>query len=187
QGGPGDRAAEAARPRGVVVIRGERGGDAGAVEGVHREAFGGEVEAKLVRLLRERREATVSLVAVVDEQVVGHVVLSPVTFAEQASLRGVMGLGPVGVLPAWQRQGIGAALVRAALSAARDELAARAVVVLGDPAYYGRFGFEPGAAHGLSSDYGEGPAFMVALLRGPLPAMWRGRVRYAAAFGEAMG
>ncbi|MFA9477501.1 tRNA (guanosine(37)-N1)-methyltransferase TrmD [Phycisphaerales bacterium AB-hyl4] len=165
----------------ITVLRTEQPSDIDAVDRVLREAFPTDAEAKLVRALRDQREAVTSLVAEVDSEVVGHVMLSPVTFADQPSVRGMVGLAPVAVRPTWQGRGIGAALVRQALAEAK-QLASRAVVVLGEPTYYQRFGFEPASPLGLTSDYGSGPEFMIALLRGPLPATWQGHIQYAKSF-----
>ena len=95
-------------------------------------------EAMIVRRLRQARALAISLVAVDDEELVGHVALSPVTI-DRADL-GWLGLGPVAVRPDWQGQGIGGGLIREALNRAR-KLGAKGCVVLGEPDYYGRFGF----------------------------------------------
>lgn len=175
----------------LVVLRRERPGEAAAIAAVHRAAFPSDLEARLVDRLREADDLLASLVAAVsragEERVVGHAALSPVTIADQPSLRGLLGLGPVAVDPAWRGRGIGSALVEQAVAEAREDLRARAVFVLGDPGFYGRMGFQPAAEIGFTSDYGSGPQWMVRLLRGPLPEGWTGRVRYADAFRDAGG
>ena len=172
-----------------VEIRRERPEDRAGVRSVHRAAFArpGHVdeqvpEALLVDQLRDGPWwlPHLSLVAVSGE-VVGHVVASRATV--QPSGAAVLGLGPIGVEPAWQRQGVGSALMRAVLAAAeaRDEAA---VVLLGDPVYYRRFGFVPAAEHGLlPPDPAWGAAFQLRVLSGPVP---RGVVHYAAPF-DAVG
>jgi putative acetyltransferase len=92
-----------------------------------------------------------------------------------------LGLAPLSVLPQWQRRGIGSALVKSAVQRARAR-ECRAIFVLGDPDYYGRFGFRTDLAAGFSSPY-AGPHFMVLPLGGALPVV-RGRVEYAAAFAN---
>jgi putative acetyltransferase len=92
-----------------------------------------------------------------------------------------LGLAPLSVLPQWQRRGIGSALIEAALQRARAQ-ECRAIFVLGDPDYYGRFGFRTDLAAGFSSPY-AGPHFMVLSLGGPLPLV-SGRVEYAGAFAN---
>jgi len=125
--------------------------DRAAIFAVHTAAFatpdGREVvEAKLVDALREDGDVipALSLVAVLDEAFVGHVVCSRASMEGRPSL----GLGPLGVLPAFQRQGVGHALMHAVLAAA-DALEEPAVVLLGDPAYYRRFGFVPAPPLGI--------------------------------------
>lgn len=94
------------------------------------------------------------------------------------------GLAPLAVAPAVQRQGIGSQLARAGLEICRERGFAL-VVVLGDPAYYARFGFEPASAHGLGGDYPapEGAFRVMALVAGALNGA-RGTVHYHAAFND---
>jgi putative acetyltransferase len=129
--------------------------DVAAVARVHEQAFGRNDEALMVASVRATRVGIVSLVVGAKAeapdprwQIVGHVLLSPVTVEGQAEPRG-LGLAPLAVLPSYQRQGFGAALVQAALERARL-LGTGYVVVLGDPAYHGRFGFTPAARFGLT-------------------------------------
>ena len=121
----------------------------------------------------------ISLVATDDDAIVGHVALSKAHVEEHEAL----GLGPIGVVPARQDQGIGAALMEAAIAEAR-ETHYTLIALLGHPAYYPRFGFQPAeAAYGITSSYEAPPEAWMAL---PLPAYTprvRGRFRYAPAFG----
>jgi putative acetyltransferase len=126
-------------------VRPERSGDESAIGAVTDLAFAGAehasgTEARIVEALRDRAQLTVSLVAERDAEVVGHVAISPVTVAPPDGTRvaGWYGLGPVSVHPDHQRGGIGATLVRQALTWIPN---AQGCVVLGDPGYYGRFGF----------------------------------------------
>ncbi len=115
------------------------------VEGIHvveERAFGRPGESDLVDQIRQRGMATISLVAVENGRVVGHVLFSPVTIGEGDTALKALGMGPVAVLPERQRQGIGTRLIHAGLEECR-QLNAKAVVVLGDPRFYTRFGFEP--------------------------------------------
>ena len=126
-----------------MPIRDEVEADHAAVARLHRLAFGGDAEARLVDALRRSDTVAVSLVAQSDDAViVGHVLLSRLV-----SPPGALGLAPLAVLPDRQRRGVGSALVRAALARAREGGWA-AAFVLGDPAYYGRFGFSAEAARG---------------------------------------
>jgi len=158
----------------AVTVRPEQAGDIEAIDDVVIRAFGREDEARLVDRLRRDGDATISLVAVAGDAIVGHVLLSPMSAPFRA-----LGLAPVSVAPKHQRQGVGAALIDAAVAQARQG-AWVAIFVLGDPIYYGRFGFRPDLAAGFSSPY-PGPHFMVLPLTGVLPVA-SGKVSYAAAF-----
>lgn len=127
----------------VSDIRPERPGDAAAISELTTAAFkgtthGSGTEALIVERLRRANVLTVSLVAVETEDIVGHVACSPVTIGADSG--NWYGLGPVSVRPAWQRLGIGQRLIQAALQNLHS-LGAAGCVLLGDPAYYRRFGF----------------------------------------------
>jgi putative acetyltransferase len=140
-----------------VIIRREQAGDEDAIRGVHLLAFARPdgpdeppVEAKLVDDLRASADwiPQLSLVAVEAEAVVGHVVCTRARLGTAGAP--VLGLGPLGVTPARQGQGVGQALVHAVLAAAdaRDE---PLVVLLGDPNYYRRFGFVAASTLGIEA------------------------------------
>jgi putative acetyltransferase len=173
----------------VATVRRERPGDVAAIRAVHALAFGGAVEAEIVDALRARGKATLSLVAVDAERVVGHILISPVTITlpseEDGEARAALGLGPMAVLPTHQRQGIGSLLVRAGLAACRDA-GHGCVVVLGHPAYYPRFGFEPASRRGVRWEHPvPDEAFMILELRQGGLGGRGGIVRYQPEFGEA--
>ena len=138
--GVGESGESRVESRESMEIREERAGDWEGIRRVQIAAFGGDGEARLVDLLRERGKAVISLVAVEANDVVGHILFSPVTIDELGDAR-PLGLAPVGVLPAFQRSGIGSSLIREGLSRC-----ARAgynlVVLVGRPRYYARFGFQ---------------------------------------------
>src|SRR5687768_7361750 len=119
-------------------IRPETPRDLAEIRSVHVAAFGGPDEARIVDALRDAGALTLSLVAIEDDRVVGHIAFSPVTLDGRAI--GV-GLAPVGVQPSHQRLGIGDALCREGLARVRTS-GAQACVVLGHAAYYPRFGFK---------------------------------------------
>jgi putative acetyltransferase len=167
-----------------VLIRLEEARDVPEIHQVNREAFESAVEADLVDALRRQAEPLVSLVAVVDDAVAGHVLFSPVTVSTDPRAR-IMGLGPMAVLPARQRQGVGTALVRAGLDECR-RLGFAAVVVLGHAAYYPRFGFSPASRYGLSCEYDvPDDVFMATELTPGALSGTSGVIRYHAAFGAA--
>lgn len=154
------------------MIRPETPADAPAVAALLTAAFGGPAEAGLVAALRAAGDAAIALVAEDDAPdvaettagaIVGHILLSPMQAPFPA-----LSLAPLAVAPGRQGAGLGAALVRAALARAEAE-GWRGVFVLGEPAYYGRFGFTADAAAGFESPY-AGPAFQALALGGPLPA-----------------
>ncbi|MCC6419825.1 MAG: N-acetyltransferase [Gemmataceae bacterium] len=162
----------------MLVIRFERPTDAEGIHAVHAAAFPASDEARLVAALRAAGRLTVALAALAGERVVGHVAFSPVSIADSS---GGVGLAPVAVLPEVQRQGIGSRLIRDGLAAAR-EAGCGFVVVLGDPRYYGRFGFVPARRWNLHDEYGGGDAFQaLELCPGSIPA-GGGLVRYAPEF-----
>ncbi len=167
-----------------VHVRAERPADAAAIDRVHRLAFAGPAEAELVARLRAAGRAIVSLVAEQAGAIVGHILFSPVTLDPPgAAVPRLLGLAPMAVLPAQQRRGIGGTLVRAGLDACRAQDAG-AVVVLGHPAYYPRFGFVPAARVGLRSIYTDGDAFMALELRPGALAGCTGLIRYAPEFDD---
>jgi putative acetyltransferase len=157
-----------------MFIRDETGHDADAVYTLVSSAFGRTAEAQLVRDLHAAGEVVVALVAEDEGEVIGHVLLSRLAAPFPA-----LALAPVSVSPGRQRTGIGSALVREALRRASDDHW-RAVFVLGDPKYYGRFGFSAAAAVGFSSPY-AGDYFMGLALSGAMPEA-RGELRHARAF-----
>jgi putative acetyltransferase len=162
----------------MATIRPERAGDEAAVRAVHVGCFPTDAEARLVEALRAAGRLAVSLVAEVGGAVVGHVGFSTVTAAGGAV---GAGLAPVAVAEGHRRRGVAAELVRAGLAACRAA-GYGWVVVLGEPAYYARFGFRPAADFGLADEYGGGAAFQaVELVAGALPA-GAGLVRYAPEF-----
>jgi len=163
-------------------IRPERPADADAIRDLTDKAFRGAphsdgTEAGIVEALRADGALTLSLVAVIAGEIVGHAAFSPVTIAGAAG--DWHGLGPVSVTPDHQRRGIGQAMIREGLQRLAD-MNATGCVVLGDPGYYARFGFESDA--GLR--YGDVPPgyFQRLIFKGPAPA---GEVRYNAAFDGA--
>ena len=162
-------------------IRPEIEADRAAVRTVNEAAFETSAEARLVEVLRRRYPSLISLVAEVEGVVVGHILFSPVCLAGHARLN-LVGLAPMAVVPDHQRKGIGSALVRHGLAHCKAR-GSCAVVVVGHPEYYPRFGFVPAHRYGLECEY-DVPAdvFMVAELEtGALDGL-SGLVRYDDAF-----
>lgn len=171
----------------AVLIRTERSGDEAAIRQVVSAAFGGSAEADLVEALR-RSEAWVpglSLVAADDARVVGHVLFTRAVIRGASEIP-VLALAPVAVAPDRQGRGIGDALVRAGLAAARAA-GERIVIVVGHPAYYPRFGFVPAVPRGITSVFAQGEhadSFMAMELQPSALDGVTGAAEYAAAFGS---
>lgn len=163
-----------------MIVRPERAGDEAAIRAVTRAAFataphGSGIEQDIVDALRTAGDLTLSLVAEDARGVVGHIAFSPV--AIEGGKGRWFGLGPVSARPDRQRRGVGSALIRRGIADMRRS-GARGIVLLGDPGYYGRFGF----AHDPALCYpGPPPAYFQRLvLEGEAPS---GVVTYAPAFG----
>lgn len=166
-----------------MLIRAEKAGDRDAVYAVNVSAFETPSEAKLVDTLREQAQPVVSLVAEDNGEVIGHIMFSPVSLSGYPNLK-VMGLAPMAVAPRQQRRGIGSALVRAGLDQCR-QLGFAAVVVLGHPKYYPRFGFSTASQFGIDCEYGvPDEVFMALELEPDALSAKTGRVKYHAAFSN---
>ncbi len=167
-----------------MKIRVEKAEDIEAIRQVNVAAFGREIEADLVDRLRGVA-ATFSFIAVESERVVGHVFFSPVVIdGDCPKDLAVIGLAPVAVMPEYQRKGIGSLLIRYGLEEC-DRLGFKAVVVLGSPAYYQRFGFTPAKEKGLRSEYNvPDEAFMVLELERDALKECVGIVKYHAEFSN---
>jgi putative acetyltransferase len=167
----------------AIEIRDERAGDAAAIREVNDLAFDQPLEGRIVEALRAHDAVLVSLVAVVDGQVVGHILFSP------ASVAGCTGaaLGPMAVRPEHQRRGIGAALIDAAMT----RLAGAGcpfVVVLGHTEYYPRFGFVPAKPRGIRCEWDTVPddVFMIRVLDAARMKGVSGQLRYRPEFTAAL-
>ena len=127
-----------------IVIRSERDADVSAITEVTVAAFktleiSNHTEQFIIEALRVAKALKVSLVAEVDGRVIGHIAFSPVTISD--GTQNWYGLGPVSVLPEYQRQGIGKALIREGLSRLKD-VSAQGCCLVGHPDYYRKFGFK---------------------------------------------
>jgi putative acetyltransferase len=168
-----------------LVIRAATAADADAIDRVVRAAFAGtefghQGEAELVRMLEADGDALVSLVAEIAGAVVGQILFSRMDVEADGAALSAAGLAPVSVAPGRQGQGIGGALIRAGL----DALRARRVAigfVLGDAAYYPRFGYSPELAARFASPF-AGPHLMAQMLDPGAAWPRGGRADYAPAF-----
>ena len=161
-------------------IRTEHNRDIKTIDEITRAAFkdmpfSDQREAAIVMALREQQALTLSLVAVQEDTLVGHVAFSPVTI--NGGHNEWYGLGPVSVLPGYQRRGIGQSLIRNGLKRLK-ELGAKGCVLVGDPKYYSRFGFECDP----ELTYSPVPAEYVQRLVF-VPPVPKGEIHYHPAFG----
>ena len=166
----------------MIEIRDEQIGDEAAIREVHRRAFGADEECRIVDALRASGGTLVSLVATLNGRVVGHILHSPARVGADA-----MGaaLGPMAVVPEYQRQGIGSQLVEVGIERLRTA-GCPFVVVVGHAQYYPRFGFRPAAAHGITCEW-DVPAdvFMVLMLDPVRMAGVSGPANYRTEFSSA--
>lgn len=169
----------------IPEVRGEVDADRAAVHALNVAAFEAEAEADLVDRLRKAAHPSVSLVAVLEGEVVGHILFTPVSLDGHPQVK-LFGLAPMAVAPRQQRKGIGSALVQAGLEAC-GKAGFEAGVVLGHPEYYPRFGFRPAySGFGITSTYGVPDEVFLALELVPGSLQGRsGTVHYHEAFAEA--
>jgi putative acetyltransferase len=168
----------------MIIIRAETIEDQAEVRVVNESAFGRPNEADLIDALRANAVPFISLVAIVDYKVVGHIFFSPVTIESKETTFVGMGLAPMAVLPDRQNQGVGGALVREGLEECRRR-GYDIVVVLGHSKYYPRFGFERASAKGLRCEYDVADeVFMLAELRPGALAGRQGLVKYHPEFAR---
>jgi putative acetyltransferase len=164
----------------MFTIRPATQNDLEFITRIHRASFPGPDEARLVENLYKNQKAIISILAEQNREVIGHSLFSPVHLSDApAGLRG-LGLAPVAVLPSYQRMGAGTGMIQLGLKMAHLR-GFDYVVVLGDPAYYRRFGFATASQRGLQNEYGVDAEFMVIEFRkGALAA--GGLVRYSEEF-----
>jgi putative acetyltransferase len=167
----------------MLRVRPELPDDATAIRAVNVAAFPTPEEADIVDALRAAHAVVLSLVAVDEDEgrIVGHILFSPVTIDRPGTATVAIGLAPMAVAPSHQRRGIGEQLVRTGLEALRAA-GQRAVVVVGHPGYYPRFGFAPGRSFDLRWEAGHDEAFF-ALELAPGALAGGGVVRYRPELG----
>ena len=174
----------------MICIREERPVDIENVrklnEKAFTQAFGQAPEAALVDRLRENCSNILSLVAVQNDQVIGHIYFSPVNISGDKIIEGI-GLGPMAVLPEFQRRGIGSQLVQAGIEILKRR-GYTFIIVLGHPEYYPRFGFKRASHSGIRSQWEGVPdeAFMILILNEEAMIGVYGIARYRNEFDETV-
>jgi putative acetyltransferase len=167
---------------GEEMIRKEIVRDIQDIRQLNDLVFSSPVEGTIVDAIRKRSSEVLSMVAVVDDKIVGHVFFSPVEI-DGLNSHQAFGLGPMAVLSEYQRQGIGSGLVTQGIKQLQ-ELGCAAVVVLGLPEYYPKFGFSPAGKYGLKCEWDGIPddTFMLRFLKKEYEGVVRGTVRYMKEF-----
>lgn len=166
----------------LIEIRKERPGDVAAIRDLNQRAFGQGLEGTIVDALRSHEAVLLSLVATENDRVVGHILYSPASIGEVAGAA----LGPMAVLPEYQRQGIGGRLI-AAGNRKIQEAGWPFVIVLGHADYYPRFGFRPAGARGIRCEWDvPDDVFMVLVLDETKMRGASGLARYRPEFSSAM-
>lgn len=170
-----------------IQIRKESKEDFNAVRQINDLAFGTPEEGRIVDKLRKSCGDTLSLVAVMNNKIVGHIFFSPVTIDTADNPIKGMGLAPMAVHPDFQNQGIGSMLVKEGLRRI-GMTDCPFIIVLGHVEYYPRFGFAPASKYGLKCQWEGVPdeAFMVLILSKTVMAGVSGVAKYRSEFDEAM-
>jgi putative acetyltransferase len=170
----------------MIEIRKEQPLDITPIREVHIRAFGQSQEADIVDQLRQNCNDLLSFVAILGNQVVGHILFSPATIEGQGRNVSGMALAPMAVMPDCQRQGVGSELVRAGISKLGNKQCPF-VLVLGHAEYYPRFGFEPASLYGIRSEW-EVPdeAFMILVLSEAEMKGISGVAKYRQEFDETL-
>ncbi len=165
-------------------IRSETPADYLAISQINNLAFGRENEAQLISEIRNSdfHIPELSLVAKVDNIVVGHILFSYIELIGEEKLQ-VLSLAPIAVHPQFQKQGIGSALIKAGLTKAETR-GESLVIVLGDPQFYSRFGFVPSTTHEIASPFPVPDEFFMVKPLKNYQTKYRGKVIYPPAFHQ---
>ena len=164
-----------------VLLRAENPDNESEIRRIHEAAFGRPDEADLVTRLRNEGVVIASLVAEVEKRVVAHICFSRMSIETTSGRVAAVALAPMAVLPEQQRRGIGGKLIKYGLHFL-SRLGERAVIVVGHPDYYPRFGFSTDKARFLVSPFPPEAFMALELTTGALDGV-RGKVRYPDAFG----
>ena len=164
-----------------MIVRAENAAERSAIRSINEAAFGGQDEADLVDRLRADGLVLVSLVAEMQQRIVGHILFSRMSIETTGSSVSAVALAPMAVLPEHQRRGIGGQLIRHGLNLLRAR-GERIVIVVGHSDYYPRFGFSSEKARSIEGPFPRDVFMAMELSPGALNGV-HGRVTYPAAFG----
>ena len=171
----------------MIEIRKEIQSDHDDVRAINDRAFGQSIEGEIVENIRDACNEIVSLVALNDGEIVGHILFSPVVVENGEKEIKAMGLGPMAVSPRFQKQGIGTLLVNEGIKILKKSKY-HFIIVLGHSGYYPRFGFEKASKYGLIPQWSGIPdeAFMVLCLDASRMQHLAGVVHYRDEFNRAL-
>lgn len=169
----------------MIKIRKETIDDENNISLVHQKAFGQEAEALLVERLRVSGVQKISLVATFEGKIIGHILLTEAVINCPDQIILGMGLAPLGILPEFQKQGIGSQLVKSSLIESNKQKN-EFIIVLGHPEFYTRFGFQKASIYGVKSEYQNisDEFFMIYLLQEKLEKNIRGIAKYHPEFAK---
>jgi putative acetyltransferase len=168
-----------------MIVRAEKPDDIQKISAINLQAFETNAEANIVETLRNSGIPLISLVAEKGGEILGHILFSPVTLEGCDQSISIAGLAPMAVLPKHQKKGIGSRLVEEGIRRC-EEAGYDAVVVLGHPEYYPKFGFVPSVSYGIRSEYNvPDEVFMVKELKESALADCKGTVKYHKVFTNA--
>ena len=167
-----------------MSIRAENKTDINNIWQINAEAFEGEEEANLINALRNSDTSYISLVYEENNKLVGHIFFTPVELVDDTSNLRLIGLAPMAVSPKMQNKGIGSSLIKAGIKQCLNE-GYDAIIVLGHPNYYPKFGFIPSVKYGIKSEY-EVPedVFMILELKENALKGKTGTIKYHEAFNN---
>lgn len=170
-----------------MTIRTEKNGDELLIREINLAAFGQSAEADVIDALRKNCKEFISLVALDDEKIVGHILFTPAIIESASKIIYGMGLAPMAVLPEYQNKGIGSNLVTAGLDRMK-KLNIPFIIVLGHPDYYPRFGFEIASKYKINCEYEGVPdeAFMILILDKNKMKNVKGAAKYRPEFSSAI-
>lgn len=184
-----DSIGDDSEPSTTMRVRMARAADFAAMHSLSAAAFKRPAEAELIDKLRAADALLLAQVATGERQLLGCALYSPATVTGPGGQREYPALGPIAVVPAWQRRGLGTALMRAGMAALRRRGHAL-LFLIGHVSYYPRFGFEPALPHGFTCDYvqpgGAHEHFMLLQLQAGILKRdsFRGHLRFHPAFDE---
>lgn len=171
-----------------IKIRNEQLNDYDEIKKINELAFGQENEGKMIESLRKTSDynASLSLVAEIKDKIVGHILFYPIKIKSEKGEYTILSLAPMAVHPEYQNKGIGSKLIKRGLAIAK-ETNFDAVIVVGHPKYYPRFGFKPASNWGIKLPFDVPDDVFLALeLKDNALKNYKGKVEYPKEFYEAM-